>query len=352
MRLEDIDKNFATPQYDKNDIEWYDIKKEPFSIFGVFVEDQKFVRMPKEVAFNVSEGVGMMYDRTAGGRIRFSTDSPIIAIYAEAPNMYLGNMLGEFGFDVYCDDESEDKGFAGACPPDFNNKKINGLVKMIGRQFSDGMHKYTVNMPLYCGAQSVFVGVKKGSKVGKGLEHTNRLPIVYYGSSITQGACASRPGMCYENIIYRKNNIDYVNLGFSGHAKGETEMAEYIASLKMGAFVYDYDYNAPNSKHLKETHEPFFNIIRKAHPDIPVIMISKPCTNINDFDNAVCRDIIKETYLNAKAKGDNNVYFIDGSTFFKGEHKKDCTFEYCHPTDIGFSFMAEDIYNVLKKVYN
>lgn len=351
MRLEDIDKNFATPQYDKNDIEWYDIKKEPFSVFGVIEEDGQFVRMPEKVAKNVNDGVGVMYNCTAGGRIKFSTDSPIIAVYADVPNMYLGSQLGEFGFDVYCDTGS-DKGFVGACPPDFFNKKVNGLVKITGRSFENGMHYYTVNMPLYCSAQNIFIGVKKGSKVDKGYEHNNKLPIVYYGSSITQGAAASRPGMCYENIIYRKNNIDYINLGFSGNAKGETVMAEYIASLKMGAFVFDYDYNAPNSEHLKATHEPFFNIIRKAYPDIPVIMISKPCTNIEDFDNKICRDIIKETYLSAKEKGDNNVYFIDGSTFFKGEHKKDCTFEYCHPTDIGFSFMAQDIYNVLKEVYN
>lgn len=351
MRLEDIDKNFASPQYDKNDIEWYDIKKEPFSIFGVIEEDGQFVRMPENVAQNVNNGVMALHKCTAGGRIRFSTDSPIIAVYADVPDMNLGTQLGEFGFDVYCD-EGKDKGFVGACSPDYHNKKVNGLVKITGRSFEKGMHYYTVNMPLYCSAQNIFIGVKKGSKVDKGFEHINKLPIVYYGSSITQGAAASRPGMCYENIIYRKNNIDYVNLGFSGSAQGETVMAEYIASLKMGAFVYDYDYNAPNAQHLKETHEPFFNIIRKAYPDIPVIMISKPCTNIEDFDNKICRDIVKATYLLAKEKGDNNVYFIDGSTFFKGEHKKDCTFEYCHPTDIGFSFMAEDIYNVLKEIYN
>lgn len=351
MRLEDIDKNFATPQYDKNDIEWYDVKKEPFSVYGVFEEDDDFVRMPEKVAKEVNEGVHIMYKCSAGGRVRFSTDSPIIAIYAEVPNMYASPSLGMHGFDVYCD-EGADKGFVGASLPDLYNKRVNGLINVSGRKWEKGMHYFTVNMPLYSQARKLFIGVKKGSKVDKGKPYNEKLPIVYYGSSITQGASASRPGMCYENIIVRRNEIDYINLGFSGNAKGEETMANYIADLKMGAFVYDYDYNAPTSAHLKATHEPFFTIIRKKHPDIPVIMLTKPCTNIDDYNNRECRDIIKQTYLNAKANGDNNVYFIDGSKIFKGEYAKECTYEYCHPTDVGFIFMADDIYSVLKEVYN
>lgn len=351
MRLEDVDKNFATPQYDKNDIEWYDVKAAPFSIYGVFEENDNFVRMPEAVAKTVNEGVHTMYKCNAGGRIRFSTDSPIIAIYAEIVGMYASSSLGMFGFDLYCD-EGADKGFVGSCLPDFYSKKANGLINVMGRKWEKGMHYLTLNLPLYAQAQKLFIGVKKGSKVDKGLSYKDKLPIVYYGSSITQGASASRPGLCYQNIIIRRNEIDYVNLGFSGNAKGEETMANYIASLKMGAFVYDYDYNAPNSAHLKATHEPFFNIIRQKHPDIPIIMLTKPCTNIDDYNNRECRDIIKETYLKAKANGDNNVYFIDGSKIFKGEHKKDCTYEYCHPTDLGFVFMADDIYKVLNEVYN
>ena len=174
MRLEDIDKNFATPQYDKNDIEWYDVKKEPFSVYGVFEEDDDFVRMPEKVAKEVNEGVHIMYKCSAGGRVRFSTDSPIIAIYAEVPNMYASPSLGMHGFDVYCD-EGADKGFVGASLPDFYNKRVNGLINVSGRKWENGMHYFTVNMPIYSQARKLFIGVKKGSKVDKGKPYNEKL---------------------------------------------------------------------------------------------------------------------------------------------------------------------------------
>ena len=120
--------------------------------------------------------------------------------------------------------------------------------------------------------------------------------MVFYGHSITQGACATRPGNAYPSILSRKYGFDFINLGFSGSAKGEDAMAEYIASLDMGAFVYDYDHNAPNAEQLLKTHEKMFKTIRKAHPSMPIVIMST--TTNEPFINEVAlrRAVIYKTY--------------------------------------------------------
>ena len=178
--------------------------------------------------------------------------------------------------------------------------------------------------------------------------YLNEKPVVTYGSSITQGGCASRPGMSYQAILSRKLNCDYVNLGFSGSAKGEDEMIDYISNLDMSLFILDYDYNAPSCEHLKNTHEKLFKAVRKNHPDLPVIMMCRP-KHILTGEECERRETIETTYKNALEKGDNNVYFIDGAelTSLCGNEG---TVDSCHPTDFGFNSMAEAVYNVMKDI--
>ena len=166
------------------------------------------------------------------------------------------------------------------------------------------------------------------------------MPVVYYGSSITQGGCASRPGMAYQNIISRWYNCDHINLGFSGNAKGEDAIAEYIAGLKMSVFVYDYDHNAPNVEHLKKTHKRMFDIIRGKNPNLPIIIVSMPKYPLTN-NEVLRREVIKETYKTAKSQGDNNVYFIDGCEMMRFKGGNEATVDNCHPTDLGFRRMAD-----------
>lgn len=352
MKIEEIDKNFVLPSFDGLDIEWYDIRKAPFKIYGLIDAGDKFIRMPVEIAEKVSDGVNNLSKCTSGGRVRFATDSPFVAIAADQPDFWIGphiTALGSGGFDLYCDD-GINKGFVGSFQPDTAIKKTKNIVRMAGRAWEKGMHNFTINFPLYAGVYNVYVGIQKGAMLSEGKAYEDKLPVVYYGSSITQGGCASRPGTCYQNLICTKNNIDYLNLGFSGSARGEDIMAEYIAGLNMSAFVYDYDHNAPDAEHLRNTHEKFLRIIRKKHPHIPVIMLSMPCLNIKDGQNEERRQIIIDTYENLKAEGNSNVYFIDGFEMLKGEFENECLVDYCHPTDLGFARMASAIMKILNNV--
>jgi hypothetical protein len=169
---------------------------------------------------------------------------------------------------------------------------------------------------------------------------------VFYGSSTTQGACASRPGNTYENIISRALDCDYINLGFWGNAMGEDAMAEYIASLEMSAFVYDYDYNAPTPEHLDATHERMFKIIREKNPELPIVILSMPKYYLDENDRKRL-EIIKRTYENALSEKDKHVAFISGKTMLEGVKDIALT-DNIHPGDVGFSEMAKHVLTKLK----
>ena len=143
-------------------------------------------------------------------------------------------------------------------------------------------------------------------------------------------------------------DCDYINLGFSGNAKAEDEIIDYIAELDMSVFVYDYDHNAPEPEHLKRTHFALYEAIRNKNPELPYIMITHPSKGINEPVNR--RKIIMESYLKALDKGDKNVYYIDGDSLFAGYEYDSCTVDGCHPNDLGLYRMAQGILPILKEI--
>ena len=127
-------------------------------------------------------------------------------------------------------------------------------------------------------------------------------------------------------------------------------MYDYIASLSMSAFVYDYDYNAPSTEHLEKTHERGFLKIREKQPELPVIFVTAPNDDMKNTRRRNNRAVIMKTYLNAVERGDENVYFVDGASIFDGENSNSCTVDGCHPTDLGFLRMARGIGRVVAYV--
>ncbi|MBQ8837071.1 MAG: hypothetical protein IJ002_06160 [Clostridia bacterium] len=342
--ISSIDKNFhIETKIKKDDIRFYSIEDAPFKIYGVYKDDGLFRRLPEEVARSVSEGVYKLHANTAGGRVRFVTDSSYVAVsvrlgrVGKMPHFALS---GSVGFDLYVGTL-----YRGAFIPPFGVTDSYEAVVELG---SSEEREITINFPLYSDVRDVYIGISDGAAVKAPSPYANEKPVVYYGSSITQGACASRPGMAYQSIISRRFNLDFVNLGFSGNAKGELTIAEYIKGLDMSAFVYDYDHNSPNAAFLAQTHERMFKIIREAHPTLPIICMSRPRFRIVGEDEKR-RAVVEATYKNAIAAGDENVYFLDGkalSALCGGDGMVDGT----HPTDYGFASMAKAIGDVLEEI--
>lgn len=342
--IADIDKNFKVEsKIDKEDIKFYDAESKPFQLYGIYKEEDRYRRMPEEVAKSVSEGVHFLHANTAGGRIRFVTDSSYIAINAKMSGIVRMShfaLTGIAAFDMYADGVYADT-FIPPCDVE------DGFECVI--DFKDGRRReITLNFPLYSNVDKLYIGLQESAVVEEASPYKNSVPIVYYGSSITQGGCASRPGNCYQNLVTRELNYDYINLGFSGSARAEDGMIDYIKNLDMSLFVYDYDHNAKTPEYLEATHEKMFKAVREAHPDIPIIIMSRPRYTLTDIEK-IRLEIIKKTYNNAIEAGDKNVYLITNKelTAFCG---KDGTVDGCHPTDYGFRSMANALIDMFRSI--
>ena len=347
------DKNLIIPKGQKEDTVFYDIRKPPFKIYGLYepLTEPVFRRIPEEVAKGMSDGAYFHHANTTGGRVRFKTDSPYISVRAKMGHssvMPHEAMAGSLGFDVYADGYHERAlfppvGYDGFTPVVSVDPVFCAMSTFaLPAPAEDGMRDITVYMPLYSSVDSMEIGIAPDAKIAEGGEYSHKTPIVFYGSSITQGCAATRPSTCYCAIVAGELDSDFINLGFSGNARGEAAITDYIASLDMSLFVYDYDHNAPNAEFLRKTHKTMFEKIRAAHPSLPIIMMSRPDRDRHP-DKAERTSIVRETYESAIASGDKNVYFIDGHELFEDKYRELSTVDGIHPTDIGFLSMAKRV---------
>lgn len=344
MDISKIDKNFAIEtNIDREGLEFFDVEQAPFSVHGVKMDDGRYRRMPEAVAKATSEGVLHLHANTAGGRVRFITDSPYIAISAKMDAIGRMNhfpLTGSAGFDLYTGTH-----YLGTYRPPHNI--VDSFESVIDIRES-GEREYTINFPLYSDVLKLYIGLKSGSTI-KPVQYSIQKPVVFYGSSITQGGCASRPGNAYQSILSREFDFDYINLGFSGNAKAEEVMSDYISGLDMSVFVYDYDHNAPTVEHLRNTHEKMFKKIRAAHPELPVLMLTRPQYYLADHE-VERLEIVRTTYENALAAGDENVYFIPGPDLLIELVRETALVDNCHPNDSGFVSMAHVISKKMKEI--
>ena len=299
--ISSVDKNFKIEsKIEKENIKFYNVLEKPFKVYGLEYENGMFRRLPEAVAKTISEPLyTTLHKYTAGGRVRFATDSSYVALH------HIGNcgkhsheaFTGTIGFDLYELDEDGKERYVNTFKPPLDATRGFEAIIELG---SKKMREFTINFPLFSFVDALYIGLEDDAQVCEHRPYKYEKPIVYYGSSITHGGCASRPGTSYQAFISRRFDANFINLGWSGNAKGEKEMYEYIKKLDMSIFVYDYDHNAPTTEHLAETHEPMFKAIREANPDLPIIIMPRPKYYLGN-DEKKRGEIIKRTYENAVA---------------------------------------------------
>ena len=342
-----IDQNFAVQTtIDHAEFCFYDVEEALFRVYGTQMVDGRYRRLPEAVANATNNGVREMHTNTAGARVRFVTDSPRIAIRVVIEDFLLQprtSVCGSASLDLYLNGEYCNT----FIPPHDPLAVQNGYESVIETHLTQKA-EVLIHFPLFANVTRLFVGVVEGSVLESAPEYRLSAPVVCYGSSITHGACASRPGNCYENILARELDLDFLNLGFSGSACGEDAIAAHIATLEMSAFVLDYDHNASTPASLGRHHERFFKIVRAAQPTLPVLMLSRPQPrpNAEELERLA---VVRATYENALASGDENVYFIPGGELMQ-EMKNEGLVDNVHPNDAGFWNMAKVIAPVLKKM--
>lgn len=337
----------------ETDFKFYNVTEAPFKIHGLLpiTAENGYRRMPEEV-FECMTAPLMKEQRlhlnTAGGRVRFKTDATSFTLRAKVePTDYSANSnsLLRRNFDLYREfggKEFFETTFASWCE---GNRQGNiNETRVLG---GEGMRDFTLYMPCYGRVFSIEIGLPEGAKVEAAKPYKFETPVVFLGSSITQGGCADRSGITYQAYLSRRIGFDYINLGFSGSCRAERELMEYIADLPMSAFVYDYDHNSPSDEHYAETHLEGYKIIRDKNPDLPIIIVTKPDFMFGRESDIVRRIIAQKTFHYAFEHGDKNIYYIDGSSFFTGSDRGDFTTDMCHPNDAGMLRMADAMTDTL-----
>lgn len=339
------DGQFLQTTHAQQDIVWLDAAAtRQIRIYGAAETSPRYRRLPAEVAQSLRRELADLSLHSSGIRARFRTDSPYIALHVQWDAEYMESVVwhGMRGFDLFSVHGGKQALEAVFKPPLKAKQEEDFFYETKGE-----LREYLLNWPLYNRVFKVYIGLKAGSVLEMGDGYHNQLPVVFYGSSITQGAFASRPGNSYQNFLSRALNMDYVNLGFSGNCKGDPLLVEHMAEIPMSCFVCDYDHNAPDVDFLEKTHFDVYTRIRQKNPQVPYIMVTRPD---HCFYHHKRRCIVTESYRRAVAAGDTNVYFIDGAAFFTGEEREACTADGTHPNDLGLYRMAQGMVHLLRRI--
>ena len=322
-------------------------KDAPIRVFGVpfFEEKQILERLPADLieALNYGKKLGR---RCPGTRVCFRTDATEFEL-----ELTLEPLSIDVGMAIYSCQSAEvmigERGkarFAALVnPPNYNTTTFSKKITK-----SAELEDVTIFLPRNEVVSLVKLTFPDGARIEAPTPYRYG-PVLYYGSSITEGGCCCRLTNAYNAMLSNRLDVDYYNFGFSGSAKGELIMADYINTIPIKALVYDYDHNSPSAEHLRSTHEPFFLRIREKQPDLPILMMGRP-----DFDYTSDakerREVIRTTYENAVARGDKNVYYLDSESFFGSEDREQCTIDRVHPNDLGFYRMATVVEPMLRQM--
>ncbi len=326
-------------------------------LYGKAREDTKerYERLPAEFEGRSRDAVWYLGRNSAGLYIRFNTDSKNIWCRWTAK---FGNMMnhqtlvGTRGLDLYGLNDKGEWRFIAAAKPNPSDKttetKVVGNLKGVPTE-------YMLYLPLYDGISSLEIGVDSTACIEHPKVESPRTerPIVMYGTSILQGGCANRPGMAYTNILARRLDREVINLGFSGNALLDMEIAELMASVKDPAiFVFDYVPNAYDYL-IREKGEQFFRIVRDAHPDVPILFLEDPYFAHYEWHSHAKTEVDKknaaqrELFEKLKKQGEKRIYFLKSDDMVG--HDAEAFVENIHFTDLGMMRYADWITPYLKK---
>ena len=325
-----------------------------FPLYGKVSDqtDGRYERLPSCLEGVSREPVWYLGRHSAGLFIRFRSNSTSIhARWESTFNNTMTHMTdtGTKGLDLYTLVDGEWRHVCSAQPQGKKSeRRFIGNMDPVERE-------YMLYLSLYDGVKSLEIGVDEGATLElPAVDSPSReKPIVMYGTSILQGGCANRPGMAHTNIISRRLDREVINLGFSGNALLDMEIAELMASVEdPGVFVMDY---APNAWDylIDERGEAFFRVIREAHPDVPVIFIEDVIFPYSIFDNVILEEVTKKNkaqrrlYDKLKKAGEKNIYYIEAEGMI-GEDGE-ATVDGTHFTDLGAMRYVDHVLPTLKK---
>lgn len=325
-----------------SDVKWVDGRGLPLEGRAFCDVDHYYDRLPSGLSTNINVGVHEMKHHTAGMKFRFRTDASRLYIKWRAyTNTWCSGQMpatAVSGIDVYrYDEEAERWRFVRAgCMAD---------IASGGAILTDWRPNETclINLPLYNGIAEFKLGIASTNTIAPAPQRKSdrRLPVVFYGTSITQGAPASRPGMSFVNIVGRHLDVPVVNLGFSGCGKMEIEMSDCLARIDAACYVLDCQWNM-GERLLRERFEPFVRNLRAKRPQVPILLVEQSdafyVQGISPSRFAAKDRIIREAYERMKAEGRDGLHYLKMNEMYSQDAEG--TTDTVHPNDYGMMSMA------------
>ena len=339
---------------DETKLQWHAPYEAPLQLAGFawYETDKVYRRLPVSPSHPLPEAVDGLANNTAGGQIRFQTDSSRLSVRVELRGPASMNHMpstGQCGFDCYLGEPKQQR-YLNTTKYDHTKTEYECVLYDLPDSV---MRNVTLNFPLYQGVNEVMVGLNEGAEILPPPPFEREGRVVVYGTSITQGGCACRPGMAYTNILSRRLNLEFINLGFSGSGRGEADVAQVVSQTPNPiCFVLDYEANSGGGESLRESFPRFIRILREAHPTVTILAVSR-ISYAGDAVNAGMLQAGRENgefqqgvVEECRAAGDESIFYHDGKLLL-GDTFDECTVDGVHPNDLGFFRMAEGLAPVL-----
>ena len=339
--------------------------REHFLIEGTAIADSlkesPYDRLPISYKEKVREPVWDLSKASAGITVRFHSNSTSINLkWTVLNDLDMPHMAstGIKGIDLYTKYNNKWRYVttAGALVglKTYQNKSIPAdsineyeLIKNMSPDFRE----YKLFLPLYDGVTKLEVGIDSTASIEKASPNPVK-PIVFYGTSITQGGCASRPGMAHTNIISRKLDVDCINYGFSGNGRMETPIVELISEIDARFYVIECLQNM-DSERVSERVKPLVDIIRTKHPHTPIVLVENMMYTTAFLDHTEETRLIQENaalkneYDKIIKSGIPNIFYIKDNKDFLLDNEG--TVDGVHLTDLGFLRYADYLIENFKK---
>lgn len=335
-------------------LRWIPLTTQNLEVDGLpwFSENRgEFFRLPVKLKDTYRKAVWDLAQSPSGGRIRFRTNSTTLAIrleYPEPPGMSNMHAFGQTGVDLYADGAYRDTAIA-----DKDAKPGKTYDHTYYKEQPRAEREITLYLPLYSGVKVLGIGVDPQARIEHAKPFAISKPLVFYGTSITQGGCASRSGMSYQAVLGRMLNADFVNLGFSGNGLGEPELARAVADIDASVYVLDFAQNNPTVESLAQAYAPFIEAIRGKHAETPILVITPIYAAHESWSRDArlegMRELIRRVAAAKIAAGDRHIEIVEGTDLL-GPTRGDGLVDGTHPNDLGFQWMAEGLAARIGKV--
>ena len=338
-------------------MKWFSPVTAPFELEGMafFDRDRVYRRLPLNPDSPMPAEVERLSWNTAGVKLRFRAKLKKLAVRVRVTEAHVCDHLtamAKCGFDCYADDGTGMR-FCAAGRFDRSLTEYESVFFDFDRPHE---LEIVVNFPLYSGVSDVLFGFDWDAEISAPSRRSYGRRIVAYGTSITQGGCASRPGMAYTNILSRRLDAEIINLGFSGSGRAEEEVAREIAKIdNVGMFIIDCEENCHLPEVISERYPVFLRILRESDPGVPILLLTasrKAYERFNETESgyrAENKRIQRELAETLRKNGDGDVYFLDYDDI-RGESWMDETVDGVHATDLGFINLANGLEPVIRGI--